>query len=270
MNARAREHSLGQKAVRRRHRPYRLRCRHCPFRAPSGECLDPAIKSGRCGDWVWYMRGRKQWRHLYVKPKDPRTPSQLYWRGRFGAAAKRYSQTLTDEQRDACIAAGAKLQSRPRLGQSGPLTGQQYSIRRQYAAKAPELPPSAEKTQKGLQTQAISRSTSGTRRGITGAPPGQHQQDTGRATKKERRRKNEEGRRQRVRAVSQLRHPRRITRAFPISGRASVLASPRLSRPRLSKGSRRRSPSLRRRRQPASTAGADAHRRREYETASHS
>jgi hypothetical protein len=37
---------------------------------------------------------------------------------------------LTDEQQDACIAAGAKVRSRPRLGQSGPLTGQQYWMRK--------------------------------------------------------------------------------------------------------------------------------------------
>jgi hypothetical protein len=84
------------------------------------------------------MRGRKQYRHLYVKPKDPRTPRQLHWRARFGAASKTYSESMTEEQRAACIAAGAKLHSLPRLAQSGPLTGQQYSIRREYAAKQRE------------------------------------------------------------------------------------------------------------------------------------
>jgi hypothetical protein len=133
--------------VRRRAVRRRPECRDCPFRAPSGACLDPALKSGRCGDWVWYMRGKKQCRHLYVKPKDPRTLKQLHWRSRFGAASQKYSHSLTAEQRDDCMAAGAKLQSRPRLAQSGPLPGQQCSIRREYAANAAESTQSAEKAQ---------------------------------------------------------------------------------------------------------------------------
>jgi hypothetical protein len=255
--------------MRQHHAPRRPKCCDCPFRAPSGECRDPVIKSGRCGDWVWYMRGRKQLRHLYVKPKDPCSRQQLYWRARFGAASKKYSHSLTDDQQDACITAGAKLRSRPRLGQSGALTGQQYSIRREYAAKAAERPPNEDKMQQGLQTQGISQSTSGPHRGIARVPPEQHQRDTGRATNKESRRKNKEGRRQGVRATSQLRQLHRFTRNFPVSGRASVLVSPRISRPRLRQGSRSRSPSLRRRRRAGSAARVKAHRRREYEIIHH-
>ena len=40
---------------------------------------------------------------------------------------------MTQEERRACIAAASKLRSRPRLGQSGPLNGQHYSIRRDYS-----------------------------------------------------------------------------------------------------------------------------------------
>ena len=118
--------------MRRPARPERV-CRRCPFCAPSGQCLDPALKSGRCGDWIWFVRYGKQIRRPYVRPHDPRTPAQLRSRARLSAASRKYSYSLTEKQRDACIAAGAKLRSRPRLGQSGPLTGQQYSIRRQYA-----------------------------------------------------------------------------------------------------------------------------------------
>ena len=79
------------------------------------------------------MREGKQIRRPYLHPHDPRTPAQMRARARLSAASKKYSYSLTEKQRNACIAAGAKLRSRPRLGQSGPLTGQQYSIHRQYA-----------------------------------------------------------------------------------------------------------------------------------------
>jgi hypothetical protein len=118
--------------MRRAARPER-RCRRCPFRTPSGQCLERTIKSGRCGDWIWFVRHGKQIRRLYLRPHDPRTLAQLRSRVRLSAASRKYSDSLTEKQRDACIAAGAKLRSRPPLGQSGPLTGQQYSIRRQYA-----------------------------------------------------------------------------------------------------------------------------------------
>ena len=82
------------------------RCPRCPFYAPSGKCLNPTLRSGRCGDWIWYVRNGKQFRRLWSRPRDPRTPLQLHCRARLGAASKRYSQGLTDGQQDACIAAG--------------------------------------------------------------------------------------------------------------------------------------------------------------------
>ena len=45
------------------------------------------------------------------------------------AASKAYSWELTEEQRQECRAAAAKLRTRPRLEQSGVLTGQQYFVR---------------------------------------------------------------------------------------------------------------------------------------------
>ena len=233
-------------------RPAR-RCRRCPFCGPWGQCLDRRRKSGRCGDWVWYLRGGKQCRRLYVKPQNPRTPGQRDWQAQFGAASKRYSRSLTEEQRDACIAAGAKLRSRPRLGQSGPLTGQQYWIRRDYAAKAAQSARDAKRSENALQTKGILPSTPGTHRGIAGPPSGHHRLTTGRGGKEECRRMNDEARRRKAMAVSgrllrrriaraALPHGRHATRAkrrqaasnrrvFPISGRASVLASPRTFRP---------------------------------------
>ena len=108
-------------------------CSRCPFCGPSGECLDPVLKSGHCGDWIWWVRDGKQIRRPYIHPHDPRTPAQMRSRARLSAASKKYSYSLTEKQRNACTAAGAKRKSRPRLYQSGPLTGQQYSIHRQYA-----------------------------------------------------------------------------------------------------------------------------------------
>ena len=147
-------------------------CRGCPFRAPSGRCLDPRIKSGRCGDWVWYLRGNRQFRRLYVKPQDPRTPKQLHWRARFGAASKKYSPSLTQEQREAFIAAGAKFRTRPRLAQSGRLTGQQYSIRMEYEANAAGSAEVQRSLTEGLQTKGFRyphRIYTGVSPGSTGA-----------------------------------------------------------------------------------------------------
>ena len=189
-------------------------CRGCPYLAPSGRCLDPVIRSGRCGDWVWYMWGAAgSCRRLYVKPRDPRTPKQLPWRARFGAASRKYSNSLTDEQRHACVAAGAKLQSRKRLNQSGPLTGQQFSIRMEYAANARARAQSAEMLKKGLQTQGILQPTSDIRRSIPGAPPEHRRWDTGRGRKGEGRRMKEVCGGRQAGGASEVRQAQRVTRS---------------------------------------------------------
>jgi hypothetical protein len=188
---------------RRKHSRKSRRCRDCPFWVPPARCLDPAIKSGWCGDWVWYTRGRKQCRRRYARPKNPQTLAQMRSRGRFGAASRNYSQWLTDEQHDACIAAGVKVRSRPRLAQSGPLTGQQYWVRKDYARQkaqskatklkiAPQVP----------QPQRLARSTSGPRRGMSGVSPEQRRRTSG----------------------ATLSRAGRHSGIFPVCGRASVLA----------------------------------------------
>ena len=111
-------------------------CRGCPLRRANGECRDSGLWSGRCGDYVWYVIGNRQHRRLYVKPKNTCTLRQHRWRTRFGDASSNYSSSLTDEQQDACIAAGAKRRCRPRLGPSGELTGQQFLVHRELAGKA--------------------------------------------------------------------------------------------------------------------------------------
>jgi hypothetical protein len=143
------------KAVRRPNALRGRRCLRCPFCAPSGACLDTRIKSGRCGEWVFYLLHGKQLRRIWRKPRDPQTPSQLCWRARLDAASRKYSAALTLEQRDACIAAGARRRSRLRLAQSGPLTGQQWWVQSQCAGKAEGAMRNAQTAAKGLQTEGI-------------------------------------------------------------------------------------------------------------------
>jgi hypothetical protein len=105
---------------------------------PAGECRDDTeVKSGRCGDWVWYVWNGQQWRRLWVEPVDSKTARQRAWRARLAAASKAYNEVLTDEDQDACIAEGAKRQTRPRLGQSGAQTGQQFWVGKECKEKPP-------------------------------------------------------------------------------------------------------------------------------------
>ncbi len=160
--------------MRRPARPER-RCRRCPFCAPSGRCLDRTIKSGRCGDWIWFVRHGKQIRRFYVRPHDPRTPAQLRSRARLSAASRKYSYALTQKRRNACIAAGAKLRSRPRLGQSGHLTGQHYSIRRQYALQKAHGPAiKSTLVPQVPQPQKLKRTTWERHWGASGVSPERH------------------------------------------------------------------------------------------------
>ena len=148
------------------------RCRRCPFYVPGGGCRDQAIKSGRCGDWIWYVRGGKQCRRRYAYPYDPRTPAQLRCRGYLSGASRKYSQLLTDEDQDVCIAKGAKVQSRRRLDQSGTLTGHQYWVHKQYPReKAKSNATKAETASQVAQPQNVTGSTSDTRRGLAGVSP---------------------------------------------------------------------------------------------------
>jgi len=192
MNTLTPKPSKAPKAPRRHDVLRGRRCLRCPFCAPSGACLEKRMKSGRCGDWVFQVVRGKQFRHLWKKPRDPRTPSQLQWRGRLTAASRKYSHALTDEQMNACIAAGAKRRSRPRLGQSGPLTGQQWWVRSQCSGEAEGAVRStlrsaatedgnAQTAAKALQTKGVFTPTWDTRRSASLAPPGQHRRNTRRA-----------------------------------------------------------------------------------------
>jgi hypothetical protein len=148
---------------------------------------DGRLKSGRCGAYDYYMlNGKQRWRR-HSDPRDPHTPAQQRSRLRFAAASKTWSENgpLTKAQRDAWYEDGAKRQSRPRLGSSGPLTGQQNYIGRNCARKQrdsemlshPSKREQKHAKNKGLrpeliaqvsQSQPITRSTSGTRRARAG------------------------------------------------------------------------------------------------------
>jgi hypothetical protein len=79
---------------------------------------------GKLGQTVTW-KGRngllRRWRAI---PKNPRTTDQLIVRQRLATQANAYDQ-LTDVQQEAWIATAAQIQSKPTLGQSGPLTGLQ-------------------------------------------------------------------------------------------------------------------------------------------------
>jgi len=90
-------------------------------------------KSGRWGDWVYYMRGGKQCCRRYVKPRDPRTPAQLRCRATLSAASRAWSDngTITEPEREACRREAKRRKTRRRLGQRGKQTGQLYYVGRQ-------------------------------------------------------------------------------------------------------------------------------------------
>jgi hypothetical protein len=197
---------------RRKNSHQNRRCRDCRFCGPSKRCLDLAIRSGRCGDWVWYVRGSKQCRRRYARPKDPRTVAQLLNRGRFRTASKRYHRVLTDEQQDACIAAGAKARSRPRLGQSGPLTGQQYWIRKDATqANAGVKIKSLKTMPQVLQPQRVTQSTSGIQRGMSRVSPEQRRLKARPADNNECRGQKEGCRKQEARAASKALQNQSVT-----------------------------------------------------------
>ena len=159
------------KATSRRTARRVRKCPQCPFYSASGKCLDPRLRSGRCGDRVMYVVGGRQFWRLDVKARDPRTLKQRACRARLAAASRAYSANLTEAQQDACIASGAKRRSRPRLDQSGPLTGQQWWVQQQCKSAALTRMPEAQTSSKALQTKSRSTPPSGPHRTATVSPP---------------------------------------------------------------------------------------------------
>jgi hypothetical protein len=85
-------------------------------------------KSGRSGDAVFFRVRNRQRERAYVIPKTVRNAATRRARAASGALSKAYSTLLTGEQQQAWIAAAAKVLGRPRLGQCGPLTGQEHFV----------------------------------------------------------------------------------------------------------------------------------------------
>ena len=88
----------------------------------------PYTKSGKCGAMVWQRNRYGQICYPAFIPRNPRTPAQQAIRGIFGAVSQRW-RTLTEAQRLAWIAAAALILSKPRLAQSGALTGLQLFVK---------------------------------------------------------------------------------------------------------------------------------------------
>jgi hypothetical protein len=143
---------------------------------------DGSFKSGRMGEFVYYMyKGRLRW-HRYVVPRDPCTVSQQRARAAFGTASKAWSENgpLTEEQRHDWYAEGAKVECLPRLGCSGRRTGQLHfvgcnSVKKRYGLALLLNPPEGERknqecrmqkpgsTARVQQQQGFEQTTTGTR-----------------------------------------------------------------------------------------------------------
>src|ERR1035438_2310673 len=82
-------------------------------------------KSGRWGNWEYYMRGGKQRCRRYAERKKSCTDAQGRGQDAFGGPAQAWGKKLTQEQRDAWNAVAKHLWSNPRLSQAGPLHGEQ-------------------------------------------------------------------------------------------------------------------------------------------------
>ncbi len=197
-------------------------CRRCPFFAPPNRCRDTTIRSGRCGDWVWYVRNGKQHRRRYVRPQDPHTLPQMLNRAHFKAASRSYSRRLTEQEQDACIAAAAKRRTRPRLNQSGLLTGHQYWVRKDIAHY--KMSVKTQKTRFASQVphpHPLTRSSSGTHRGLSVVSPDPHRPAPRRGTHS-----MASGTRTKDRRAAQLRQIQRLTTSARKHYRSAVGAKP--------------------------------------------
>jgi hypothetical protein len=85
-------------------------------------------QTGKLGLTVTYPSRNGLIRRSWVTPANPKTGDQLIVRSRLAMLASNYD-SLTTAQQDAWIAVAATQQSRPTLGQSGPLTGLQLFIK---------------------------------------------------------------------------------------------------------------------------------------------
>ncbi len=78
-------------------------------------------QTGKLGLTVTWPGRNGLLRRTLVTPRNPRTGAQQVIRQNLATQAAAYDQ-LTDAQQEAWVAAAAQIQSKPSLGQSGPLT----------------------------------------------------------------------------------------------------------------------------------------------------
>jgi len=81
-------------------------------------------QTGKLGLTVTFPGRNGLIRRMKVTPRNPRTSAQQVIRQNLATQAAGYDQ-LTDVEQEAWIAAAAQIQSKPSLGQHGPLTGLQ-------------------------------------------------------------------------------------------------------------------------------------------------
>ena len=82
-------------------------------------------RSGKCGQVVAFQSRYGLCLRTYLIPHNTMTPAREHMRAVFGNSSRLWSGKLTEDQRNRWCAAGPKVMSHPRLGQRGPLTGQQ-------------------------------------------------------------------------------------------------------------------------------------------------
>jgi hypothetical protein len=85
-------------------------------------------QTGKLGLTVTFPSRNGLIRRSLVTPANPNSSAQLRVRSAFTQQAHRYDVLTTAEQ-DAWVVAAAQIQSRPSLGQSGPLTGLQLFVK---------------------------------------------------------------------------------------------------------------------------------------------
>ena len=83
-------------------------------------------RSGKCGQTVAFQSRFGLCLRQYVPQKAALTPAREHVCAIFGNNSRKWSARLSNEQHDRWTLAGAEVMSHPRLGQKGPLTGQQF------------------------------------------------------------------------------------------------------------------------------------------------
>ena len=83
-------------------------------------------RSGKCGQTVAFQSRFGLCLRQYVPQKAALTPARERVCAVFGNNSRKWGARLSEEQRDRWTLAGAQVMSHPRLGQKGPLTGQQF------------------------------------------------------------------------------------------------------------------------------------------------